>query len=363
MLPCRPFAMQVSEDREKLTSAKATRGKIIQEFNFHKRHVLDIAITRAYLITCSADATCHVYDSQTFLPLLTYKGHSSSINTVNIVQEPGYPTDLALTASRDCSAKLWSCSTGETILNLSHAGPVRSAAATAGMIFTFSLANNTLTIWRLCDGSVIHSMESFYALASPLAIRLPYLIFGTFGSLLYICTFDENPMTCSAKPKYAISKLSGHSKGILSCAIHKDGKRVLSGSEDHTALIFQINTGKILTRLYGHADSVVSVDFSGNYRSDLAITTSLDKSARIWDVDTGACCTVLYCSNAVCNGVLNGHGLAFVGCADNSAMLFDISEGGFRKISLLCYGSRFCKDSNLHSLPIEVFQKVKTFLI
>jgi WD40 repeat protein len=363
MMPCKPFAMQISEDREKITSAKAKRGTVIREFNVHKRHVFGVAMTGAHLITCSADGTCQVFDSQTLLPVLTYRGHASIVNTVNSIREQGYPSDLVLTASRDCSAKLWNCVTGETILNLCHGGPVKSAAASNGMIFTFSLPNNTLTIWRLCDGILIHSYESFYALASPLSVSLPYLVFGTFGSLLHICTFNEDPLTNNTRPSYSIAKLAGHSKGILSCAIHRDGKRVLSGSEDRTALLFQIATGKVLARFCGHADSIVSVDFANNHRSDLAITTSLDKSARIWDIDTGVCCTVLYCSDAVCSGVLNGRGLAFIGCADNSAILYDISEGGFRKISLLCYGSRYCKGSNLHSLPIEIFQRVKTFLI
>src|ERR1700730_14600341 len=53
----------------------------------------------------------------------------------------------------------------------------------------------------------------------------------------------------------------GHSGGVTSVAIAPDGKRVLTGSGDHTARIWDTETGKELRRL-AHTTLVRSVAFA-----------------------------------------------------------------------------------------------------
>jgi WD40 repeat protein len=54
-------------------------------------------------------------------------------------------------------------------------------------------------------------------------------------------------------------------------------------SEDHTARIWDVATGKEYFTLTGHRDAVTSAAFSPDGRQ--VVTTSWDGTARLWPVD------------------------------------------------------------------------------
>jgi WD40 repeat protein len=58
-----------------------------------------------------------------------------------------------------------------------------------------------------------------------------------------------------------------------------------TGSGDNTARIWDSRTGKIVSELRGHANSLYSIAFSPDGRR--LVTGSADKTARVWDTQTG----------------------------------------------------------------------------
>jgi len=78
----------------------------------------------------------------------------------------------------------------------------------------------------------------------------------------------------------------GHNDGVLSVSFSPDGKRVVSGSRDKTIRIWDVETGDIVSGPFrGHTDSVNSVSFSPNGKR--VVSESFDDTIRIWDVETG----------------------------------------------------------------------------
>ena len=77
----------------------------------------------------------------------------------------------------------------------------------------------------------------------------------------------------------------GHTNYVNTASFSSDGRYVVTASDDHTAIIWDALTGKLLHKLQGHIRSVVSATFSpnGNY----VLTASDDGSALIWDVLSG----------------------------------------------------------------------------
>ncbi len=73
--------------------------------------------------------------------------------------------------------------------------------------------------------------------------------------------------------------------GKTSVAFSPDGRRVLTGSYDGTAIIWAVDTGRVLKRFEGHADAITSVAFAPDGRQIL--TGSFDRTAILWDVATG----------------------------------------------------------------------------
>jgi WD40 repeat protein len=85
------------------------------------------------------------------------------------------------------------------------------------------------------------------------------------------------------EPEIVIQK--GHSWGISSVAISRDGKYIVSGSWDNTVRLWDVETGKEIRTFTGHTGIVYSVALSGDGQT--LASGSYDKSVRLWDVKTG----------------------------------------------------------------------------
>lgn len=84
-----------------------------------------------------------------------------------------------------------------------------------------------------------------------------------------------------------IRVFAGHSKGVNSVTFSPDGSRVLTGSEDTTARIFDTASGEELLILRGHSNTIDCVAFSPD--GSCVLTGSRDNTARLWSARTGAC--------------------------------------------------------------------------
>ncbi|KAF7341299.1 WD40 repeat-like protein [Mycena venus] len=82
-----------------------------------------------------------------------------------------------------------------------------------------------------------------------------------------------------------LSRLAGHATQVTSAAFSPDGSLVISGSSDRTVRIWEVSTGQQIFRLDGHARGVNSVAFSQDGLR--AISASVDETVHIWEVSTG----------------------------------------------------------------------------
>ena len=78
----------------------------------------------------------------------------------------------------------------------------------------------------------------------------------------------------------------GHLGGVRSVAFSPDGRRIVTGSDDQMAKVWEVASGRELLTLKGHRAAVFSVAFSPDGRR--IVTGSDDKTARVWDAATGS---------------------------------------------------------------------------
>ena len=86
--------------------------------------------------------------------------------------------------------------------------------------------------------------------------------------------------------------LGGHRKQIADVAISPDNRLVATASWDNTTRIWDLRSGEMLHVLEGHESHVQVVAFSPD--GHLVATGSKDASVRLWDAYSGAMITVLH---------------------------------------------------------------------
>jgi WD40 repeat protein len=132
--------------------------------------------------------------------------------------------------------------------------------------------------------------------------------------------------------KQVVQVLSGHSNIVNSLSFSNDGKRLLSGSADNTAIIWDVITGNDMLTLgekseTRHQDSIVDVDFSPCGK--IVATASLDKTIHLWNSYTGECLSILKGHQAPVNTITfspNGRYL-ISGSQDKTIRLWNMKSG------------------------------------
>jgi WD40 repeat protein len=79
--------------------------------------------------------------------------------------------------------------------------------------------------------------------------------------------------------------LRGHTNSVNGVAFSPDGKRLATASADHTAKVWDTESGKELFTLRGHTNSVNGVAFSPDGKR--LATASADQTAKVWDAESG----------------------------------------------------------------------------
>lgn len=214
------------------------------EQKLHGQHTADInravfSPNGRYVLTASDDGTAVLWDLEKSEPERVFQGHTKRINSAAFSRDGRW----VLTASDDRTARVWDAKTGTELLVLSgHAWSVRSAefSGDSDRIITAS-DDNTAIVWRIRrsspDGQSPWNAEKFLV-------------------------------------------LSGHSAAVVAGGFSPDGRRVVTGSRDDTAIIWDAETGKELLTLKGHTQDIASARFSEDGRH--VLTGSRDGTAVLW---------------------------------------------------------------------------------
>jgi len=108
--------------------------------------------------------------------------------------------------------------------------------------------------------------------------------FSPDGRRIVTGSKDRTAIVWDAASGKELLILKGHLSGVISVAYSPDGQRIVTGSQDSTAKVWEAATGKELLTLKGHSAGVRSVAYSRD--GGRIVTGSEDRSAKVWDAAT-----------------------------------------------------------------------------
>jgi WD40 repeat protein len=106
--------------------------------------------------------------------------------------------------------------------------------------------------------------------------------FSPDGTRVLTGSGDNTARLWDAATGRAVATLAGHTYAVTAVAFSPDGTRILTGSDDGAARLWDAATGKTMATLAGHTNPVVAVAFSRD--GTRVLTGSRDNTARLWTV-------------------------------------------------------------------------------
>ena len=160
-----------------------------------------------------------------------------------------------------------------------------------------------------------------------------FAVFSPDGTRVLTGSMDNTARLWDATSGRALATLAGHLGTVNSAAFSPDGAHIVTASSDRTAMLWDSASGAALATLVGHQGAVISATFSPDGKR--VATTSLDKTARLWDSASGSALTTLQGhEDYVISAAFSPDGMRIAtASADNTARLWDPASG--RVIAIL----------------------------
>ena len=87
------------------------------------------------------------------------------------------------------------------------------------------------------------------------------------------------------------SFLLGHTERVRSLVFSLDGSFLVSGSDDRTINLWDIQTSGVIKTFHGHTSLVLSISVSPDHT--MIASGSDDHTIRLWNIQTGECCHII----------------------------------------------------------------------
>ncbi len=277
-------------------------ARVIRRFEGHQRGIKGVAFSRdgKSILTGSIDETAILWNAATGAKLRVFEGGQGSV-----ASSPD--RRFVLMGSLDKTATLRDAATGKVVrrfegdpaarrrrIAVAEKQHPRQQAEVDAVAFSADgkrvltgEAGEQAILWDATTGQQLRTFKGHWGPISSVA-------FSPDGKAILTGAWDNTAMLWDADTGAKLRTIDVHARGlnfffpdnhyVTSVAFSPDGKSVLTGSWDRTAVLTNLAAGKELT-FKGHTDFVTSVAFSPDGRS--VLTGSRTGGAILWDTATG----------------------------------------------------------------------------
>jgi WD40 repeat protein len=222
------------------------------------------------------------------------------------------------------AVNLWDIDTGKIIAKWTgHTNYVTSLCwnRDCGRVVSGS-RDGTARVWDVESGKTVLAIETGPS-------QLEAVIYSPDMTMIATAGRDSEDLKefikiWDAKTGKLITNLKGHRESVSCLAWTADGSTLISGSEDYSIRTWNTTTWQQIHVLKGHTSCVISIAISPNV--PILASASWDDTARLWNLENGQPIgSPLHPRGVICVSFSTGGTLLATGCCDNNTYSWDIS--------------------------------------
>jgi WD40 repeat protein len=262
-----------------------------------------------HIATGSLDQTARIWDTTVPAARDTLSGHSDWIYGVAFSPDG---TRL-VSGSSDGTARLWDVASGALLLTIDQPSGVSDADFSPdGRMIVTAAFDDAVRLWDAETGALLRELPGYVQAFVAFTPDGRYLLVsgGEEGTSVwdvasweqvrefpvggFMAVSPDGRSVATSGPDHMVvwevetgRELTriGSEPIYYFPAFSPDGTELLTGTNEHTAVLWDIQTGERLRTFTGHTQGVLEVAFSSDGR--YVLTSGEDRTARLWETGTG----------------------------------------------------------------------------
>ncbi|KNC84022.1 hypothetical protein SARC_03756 [Sphaeroforma arctica JP610] len=215
-----------------------------------------------------------------------------------------------VSAGLDKTIRVWDANTRECIKTMEVENTAKCLQFDKKKVIA-GCVDGGIRILCLCTGACVRKIDAHRGQVNTLQFDDLNLVSGGSDSIVQVWSFVTGRCT----------QLKGHTDAVTCVRLHSG--KVLSGSEDRTLKLWDLQTMICQTTFTGHKDTITCAQLSHN----IVVSGSLDNTIKIWDTKTGECLNTLF-SHTIGVNCLQFDSLRIVsGSEDGTIKVWDRQTG------------------------------------
>jgi WD40 repeat protein len=212
--------------------------------------------------------------------------NKTGLGTVGISTATHAEKGLVAIGTQDNKIQIRTIADGKVVKTLEgHTGPVNGVAFTKdGASVVSASEDKTVRVWSIATGKATRTITTPAAATAVVVNAAGTLIVSGHQDNLIRTWPIAAPATIPEGGEKPVKELKGHSQPINALAVVSTSNSVVSGANDNTARIWNLDSGKA-TRTLNHGGPVVSVDCRAD--GTVIVTGSTNNTAKLWTAANG----------------------------------------------------------------------------
>lgn len=240
----------------------------------HSNDVTQVTVSSKgnYIATGSWDKNINIYDT-TYKLITTLSGHTFPVTSLRY----RWDGKMLASGSSDKTIIVWDSTFKKAKTLEGHAGQVNTLLFDRSNRYIFSGGDDRMVMaWDIASGKAFRKIDAGQSVTSVAQNNDPRYLYVAAGPQIKVYALATSTI---------FKTLDGHADVVNALAISNNNQLLISGSNDKTARIWDLKTGKQLRALPVNCWKVTSVAFSDD--SKYAVTGCNDGSVKVWEVETG----------------------------------------------------------------------------